>query len=104
MKNFIFACCAVVVLVAGTLLSSLYVGRYAEETYDLVEKGEYQKAYDLFKQKKTMLSFTVNGHDIKSLEEGLIDLTSGAAGADERVTSLCEEILSRRRISIKTLF
>ena len=104
MKNFVFACCAVVVLVTGTLLSSLYVGRYAEETYDLVEKGEYQKAYDLFKQKKTMLSFTVNGHDIKSLEEGLIDLTHGAAGADEIVMSLCEEIRSRHRISIKTLF
>ncbi|MBO5403413.1 MAG: hypothetical protein J6A85_09610 [Clostridia bacterium] len=104
MKNFIFACCAVAVLVTGTLLSSLYVGRYAEETYDLVEKGEYQKAYDLFKQKKTMLSFTVNGHDIKSLEEGLIDLTRGAAGADERVMSLCEEIRSRQRIGIKTLF
>lgn len=104
MKNFIFACVAVVLLAALTAVSSATVGAYTDETVALVESGSYQAAYDLFEQKKTALSLTVSGGDLKKLEENLIDLITGKGGAKEKVISVCEDINSRQRIGVKTLF
>ncbi len=104
MKNFIFACAAVLLLAAVTAVSSVTVGRYTDETLSLVEKGEYQSAHRLFEQKKGVLSLTVSGGDLKALEENLIDLVNGQAGAKEKVISVCEEIASRQRIGVKSLF
>lgn len=104
MKNFIFACGAVLLLLAVTAFSSVTVGGYTDETSALINSDEYQPAYDLFIQKKDLLSLTVSGSDLKKLEESLIDLVNGVVGAKEKALSVCDEIRSRQRIGLKTLF
>lgn len=98
MKNFIFACVAIGVIICLTAVSAFCVNGYAEKTLCLIEGGMYEDALEYYYRKQALLSVVVNGGELGRLEEALIDLCCGADGAKEKAVSVCKELASRERL------
>ncbi len=100
MKNFIVACIAVVLMLAGTVYSSATVNGFTEKTEEYIYEGNYRDALLLYNRKKSFLSAVINGNEIFLFEQALTELNYGHEGAKERVLFLCEEISRRERIGL----
>ncbi len=98
MKNFIFSCVAVSVIICLTAVSAFCVNGYTEKTLSLISSGSYREALDYYHSKKDLLALVINGGELERLEEALIDLSYGVEGAKEKAVSVCKELASRERL------
>ncbi|MBO5981887.1 MAG: hypothetical protein J6Q24_05515 [Clostridia bacterium] len=98
MKNFIFSCVAISVIICLTALSAFFVNGYTEKTVDFINAGSYKEALDYYYMKESLLSLVINGGELERMEEALIDLSYGVEGAKEKAVSVCKELASRERL------
>lgn len=98
MKNFIFSCVAVAVIICLTAVSAFLINGYTEKTLALIDSGRGKDALEYYYKRKGLLELVISGGELERLEEALIDLSYGAEGAKEKAVSVCKELASRERI------
>lgn len=98
MKNFIFSCVAVGVIICLTAASALFVNGYIQKTLELIDSGSYNEALEHYYKNENILALVINGGELTRLEEALIDLSCGADGAKEKAVSVCRELASGERL------
>lgn len=98
MKNFIFSCVAVAVIICLTAVSAFFINGYTEKTLALIDSGRGKDALEFYYKRKSLLELVISGGELERLEEALIDLSYGAEGAKEKAVSVCKELASRERI------
>ncbi len=98
MKNFIFSCVAISVIIFLTAISAFSVNGYADKTLAFISSGSYREALDYYHERKDLLALVINGGELERLEEALIDLSYGVEGAKEKAVSVCKELASREQL------
>ncbi len=98
MKNFIFACVAVVVIICITAVVAFMMDDFTDALLELISTGKHREALEYYYRKEIYLSLAVGGTELERLEESLIDLCHGIPGAKEKAVSVCKELASRERL------
>ena len=98
MKNFIFACAAVAVIICMTAVSAFMMDGCTDTLLELISADRSREALEYYYIKEAYLSLVVGGAELERLEESLIDLCHGIPGAKEKAVSVCKELASRERL------